>query len=122
MEQKKKRTLKEVRTYITRRAVEANNALGQQAGVIHEQSISPSDKQIAGLDLQRAAPALNKITDEIDRRKIEGLFAVFSKYQALAMILDAGGEWFKKYPQQMQEVGELATQTDVEAEAATRIP
>ena len=104
-----------------KRVAADNQRIHSTDGRVRAHGPTTDGKQITGPDLQAASVPLAEIKSELDRRTIAGMFSGFTKYQTLAMLLEPRGKWFKAYPAQMEELVRAATETDVQADASTRI-
>jgi hypothetical protein len=109
------RKLEHIRAHVLEMVARDNAALerGPTAGA---RSITTEGAMISGVDLERAAEHFDLITDETDRKHVEGVLGSFTKYQALAMLIDEGAPLMKRHPIAMERIVAAATELDAELE------
>lgn len=109
--EKKKATPEAVLRFITERALLDERALTTPASR-QEQTQGGSGTLITGPDLTAAAKHIDLIPDRTLRRQVHGLFMCFTKYQALGMILDPNGPYYRKHPEILEEAAAAATEAE----------
>lgn len=106
---KPKRNPDQLRTFVKDRAAKDNAHLSAAPGTMTP-ARSSRGSMISGTDLLRAKPAIDLIPDKAIRRQVNSMFATFTKYQALQLILD--GNFMTAHREIAEQIADKATEVD----------
>ena len=78
-----------------------------------EQSPRGGTQKIQGPELSRIQPLINEIPNEDARKRIEGLFKLYSKFGALSALIAPEQELLARYPDHVAGIVDAAVAADL---------